>query len=166
MLTNNYHKLVRAQQFSNTIPAALRDSDGVSRDAYTSQSYFELPSSASALQAKYSTGSTPSFILGDGDAQPALTDYKLSGELITDVVATVAYNHANDGSSYSALITLTNNNDTAITIREIGIICAGYYAANMYKGFLCERSLLETPLTIEAGGVGQITYTIHMPFPA
>lgn len=58
-------------------------------------------------------------------------------------------------------MTITNNNETDITIGEVGIV---YQTGSSYS-VLFERTVLESPITIPAGGVGQVTYTIRMNYP-
>ena len=60
----------------------------------------------------------------------------------------------------SAVLTITNNNATDITIGEVGIVYQGSNTAA-----LLERTVLDSPITIPAGGVSQITYTIRMNYP-
>lgn len=105
---------------------------------------------------------TGGIILGDGNESVSFDDYKLSGNVIQNISATtiptVEYNE--NGFTLTTILTVTNSNETSITVSEIGLLApASPYAV------LIERSLLESPITIESGGVGQITYVINFTYP-
>lgn len=110
-------------------------------------------------------------IIGTGTTAPTFDDYALSGELISTFSATVSFSSAadNDGVTNTAVYTITNTGSTAFTIGEIGLFVNATNAATSTTGgkycVLVERSLLEVPVTIPAGGVGQVTYAIRMPYP-
>ena len=108
---------------------------------------------------------------GDGTTEPTIDDYTLSGEFITGITTSYTFDiSANDdgsGSAATVKYTITNNNEEAITISEIGIFTSIYWQSSSSTSskytsaaILAERTLLETPITIEPGGVGQIAYTI------
>lgn len=111
-------------------------------------------------------------VFGSGSTPPTIDDYTLSGDVITGI--TVSYTTENSVSddytsaTYSKTYTITNNNSEAITIGEIALVgeeCwQSQYSSNTryYHGFiLYERTVLEEPIVIPAGGVGQVTYTIR-----
>ena len=104
-------------------------------------------------------------VLGTGNEPPALSDYKLSGDIVTGFGSTVSFSGENAGdetySQGTAVMTITNNNETDITIGEVGIV----YQIGSRSSVLFERTVLESPITIPAGGVGQVTYTIRMNYP-
>lgn len=108
-------------------------------------------------------------IIGTGTTPPTLDDYYLSGDLITGFNFSYSSTIESDdnGSTITALYTITNSGDTAFTIGEIGLIANLYsssYSGSKYNGLL-ERTVLDTPVTIEPGGVGQVTYTITFTYP-
>lgn len=110
-------------------------------------------------------------VFGTGTTAPALDDYCLSGDLITTFAYTVAsftVDADDTGVTITALYTLTNTGDDAFTIGEVGLIASTYdnsnYKSANYKCLL-ERTVLDTPVTIAAGGVGQVTYTLKMNYP-
>ena len=107
--------------------------------------------------------------IGTGTTPPTINDYCFSGDLITDFTysCSLTKNSDENGSSITALYTITNTGDTAFTIGEIGLTASlgnNNYSDIQYIGLL-ERTVLETPVTIEPGGVGQVTYTIRMNYP-
>ena len=102
-------------------------------------------------------------IFGTGNATPTIDDTTLSGNLVSGFSynSSVSAKRGGDGVTITALYTVINNNEEAITISEVALI-ANLYNNNtqaMYKGLL-DRTVLDTPVTIPAGGVGQVVYTI------
>lgn len=112
-------------------------------------------------------------LFGSGNTPPTIDDYRLEGTIATNCTYSVLNegSYASDGSHgvYTRSYTITNNNDTEITIGEIGFFIEEIHktAYRKYTSYpiLCERTALEAPITIPAGGVGQITYTIKMEYP-
>lgn len=118
-------------------------------------------------------------VLGTGTTEPTIDDYTLSGDAITTISSNYTVENSIDedemGATRTAMYTITNTGDDSITIGEIGIFVerrwqskttTGTSPRPYHHGFvMIERSLLETPITIPAGGVGQITYTIRMNYP-
>lgn len=106
-------------------------------------------------------------VLGDGSDEPKIDDYKLSGNIITGISSTVSRNVSTDGDDaiISSVFTVTNNNSNDITISEVaycGNVCG---ISTGGAAGLFERTVLESPITIPAGGVGQVTYTIRIKHP-
>lgn len=104
-------------------------------------------------------------IIGTGDTPPTIDDYCLSGDIITDFSysATATQTIDDNQASIRVLYTITNSGSDAFTIREIALKCGN---TNGTSGqCLVERTVLDTPVTIEPGGVGQITYTITFTYP-
>ena len=100
-------------------------------------------------------------IFGDGDTPPTVDDYKLSGNVITGLTGscTQTCEHDDEQRSVTSVWTLTNNNENDVTIRECAILVGFNYQT------IIERSVLDTPVTIPAGGIGQVTYTVTFVFP-
>ena len=108
-------------------------------------------------------------IIGTGTVPPTMDDYCLSGTLITTFTATGAVTKGSDdlGEYLTALYTITNTGTEDFTIGEIGLIGAGHSGSSSAANvkMLLERTVLDEPVTIPAGGVGQVTYTIRMNYP-
>lgn len=112
-------------------------------------------------------------VFGSGNAPATIDDYKLSGDPISGITNsyTKESTFAENGSlgDISIVYTITNNNETDITIGEIGYFTENYVQmANgkmRHVAYLWERTALESPITIPAGGVGQVEYTIRMNYP-
>lgn len=108
--------------------------------------------------------------LGTGTTPPTINDYCLSGDAITTFTYSTTMDTTGDenGMTFSASYTITNTGDSAFTIGEVALMgssaSSSSYNTAKYK-ILYERTVLDTPLTIEAGGVGQLTYTIRLNFP-
>lgn len=114
---------------------------------------------------------------GDGSVAPTVDDITLSGNYVSGISSsntTTSIKHIADenGVSSTCLYTITNNTDAPMTIGEIGMFAFfkanssdGYYYNSKCIPYLIERTALEMPITIPAGGVGQVTYTIRMNYP-
>lgn len=109
---------------------------------------------------------TAGVMFGDGTAA-AKEDYWLSGNTISgiSVSSSETVENSEDGCTKTRVYTIVNNNDTDITIREVGY--QGHVPTDAYNNYvaLLEHTILDSPITIPAGGVGQVTYTIRMNYP-
>ena len=114
-----------------------------------------------------STASDGGVILGTGTTTPTLNDYCLSGDMITTFTYSknVTVTSDESGVTITALYTITNTGSSAFTIGEIGLIAASYNKPAPGYKCLVERTVLDTPVTIPAGGVGQVVYTITFNYP-
>lgn len=117
-------------------------------------------------KASYTGGSnkTPYIVFGTGNEPPTLSDIKLSGSVVSGITVTHTFSgtRADDGTNeITGIFTIANGNTTDITIGEVGVVYYDGKAAVLY-----ERTVLDNPVTIAAGGVGQVTYTIRMSLPA
>lgn len=97
-------------------------------------------------------------VFGDGTDEVTFDDLTMSGNIITGITATctATATHDDDGVTIEASYTITNNNSNDITISEIGRIT--------YL-MLIERTLLDTPVTIPGGAIGQVKYRTRFDFP-
>ena len=100
-------------------------------------------------------------IFGDGNTPPTENDYFLSGNAInTLTVACGVTTSEEDGKIVvTGTFTITNISDADITIREVGTFGCGYNG-NSPIAILIDREVLDTPLAIPAGGIGQVVYKI------
>lgn len=109
-------------------------------------------------------------VIGTGTTQPTFDDYDLSGSIIktfTSTVTSTSKTVEEAGITISTTWTITNTSDAAFTIGEVAYF-GGYKSAKNYTtvtAMCIERTALEEPVTIEAGGVGQLTYTIRLKYP-
>lgn len=187
MFTRNWYKAMLAQMYNN---AAITGTDCLggtfkfvsgSAGGYTAnngvytntQLFLTGGSSTSSLSdnkyianlAQVRTSLTPGGVyFGTGDKEPTFDDYAISGEIISTIAASanVVATPDDDGCTFVSTYTVTNNGSAPVTIKEVCL----YYRAPSEGLFLVERTLLDTPVTIDAdGGVGQVTYTIRFNYP-
>lgn len=174
MFTKNFDKIILSaisQKNINSINV-LGNSTSIRSNANSLQigysSYSVYHPAMNRVNTSYN--SYGGVIFGTGTTSPTRDDYCLSGDIITTISTSSigGFTKDDDGLTGEYTYTVTNTGSSDITIGEIGLITSTYsntsYTAAEYK-FLVERTVLETPITIPAGGVGQITYTIRMNFP-
>lgn len=111
---------------------------------------------------------------GDGTVAPTVEDVKLSGTQhtwITSSNTTYELTYGADGEDLVVTVVYTINNTSGadVTISEVGFFgCTRFYPSSSssarYIPVLLERTLLETPITIPADGVGKVTYTIRRSY--
>lgn len=131
----------------------------------SSSNYQYIPS---MYQPRTSYTAGGGVVFGDGTTPPTLDDYCLSGNLITAVTPSVSVTKTDDddGVTLVGVYTLVNTGDTDVTVGEVALMCnlCNSNTTAEIKGFI-ERTVLDSPVTIPAGGVGQITYTIKLVYP-
>ena len=162
MLLRNYYRALSYFMTKNSNAEPIVNPTGAVSSSTISGSYaIDLQRAMQTVAKSYGNDCV---VFGDGDAAVTIHDYKLSGNTL-NVVGTVAssYVYDADGVSVTNIYTLTNGSDEAITIKEMGI-CTNIRSS--YSSYaLMDRTLLDTPVTIAAGDVGQVTYTIRMNYP-
>lgn len=106
-------------------------------------------------------------VFGTGNTPPTLDDYKLGGDLITTISAAVVTTKSADetGCEVTTVYTLNNYGSAYITIGEVATVVT-YAKAGEENKIMIERTVLDSPVTITAGGVGQVTYTTKLITPA
>lgn len=106
-------------------------------------------------------------ILGDGDTPPTSDDYKLAGNIISGYTysSTLKRVVSDTAVTAKAVYTITNTGSAEITIKEIGLIGFTTSGGAAASAVLFDRTVLDTPVTIPAGGVGQVEYTITFNLP-
>lgn len=113
-------------------------------------------------------------VFGTGNTPPTTEDITLSGEPVNGFTSSMVVSEIY-GDNYievTGTYTITNNNDNEITIGEVALFgqissqLQQYYDTYNYYPIMFERTALENPITIPAGGVGQITYTVRTNLPA
>lgn len=174
MITKNFYVLVAAgiTYDSERKSFPIKGWAGSNSAYYSWSNYGPEITIKSAMQtvatsAPRETVAFTKVMFGTGDTPPTINDYNLSGELITGLVATkVTTNYINsDSFSISTLYTLTNTGTEAVTIKEVGLGQSFKYHGNSDNSCLIERTVLDTPVTIPAGGIGQVEYTITLTYP-
>lgn len=175
MLTNNYKKMAlgfvlgSGDSTYNRFQQQVVDINGTSFLSYCPPStYMSYNTLGEALRTPKNSVSNQSCCFGDGNATPTADDYKLSGNIIQNLsfTKTMSYTQEDDGVRMTAVYRITNNNSTPVTISEVGLFGCGFTNLNgVVKNLLLERSLLDYPVTIEAGGFGDVTYEVKAYYP-
>lgn len=178
MLTNNWYKILGAAMayVSNTVKFTAYDgtaTNTISNSYAVSSLKFGDNSSSTPYLGNVLTAlpqsNSAGVIFGNGDTPPTLEDYKLSGDIVSGFTCSAAISKAStdNGISITARYTITNTSSSEIVIKEIGVvskIMSSNYSGLKYIGLL-DRTVLDTPVTIPAGGVGQVEYTITFNYP-
>lgn len=174
MITKNYYRYL-AYLFSNN--SAIKVKNYFGNDISTSSRHVDTVGwgidtegswGASMGYIRNTLTSNPGVILGDGDTPPTSDDYKLAGNLVSGFTysKTLKQVASDTAVTVKAVYTITNTNSTAITIKEIGLIGAPTTSPSASTSkTLFDRTVLDTPVTIPAGGVGQVEYTITFNLP-
>ena len=170
MVTKNFYKMLTAMMTNlQDLTATSFNGSTVTMNEYAWESRFEWITLLSKLQT--SANSSNGVVLGDGDTPPTFEDYSLAGNTISNFTFTASMSTLktdDSGATIRALYTITNNNSVEITIKELCLIvnATQYSGANDASNkIVLERTVLDTPVTIPAGGIGQVEYTITFNLP-
>ena len=162
MVTKNWYAFFRSNTFKKVIEKSAVSLSGIEINsgymtAFPEHMFFRHTS------ATFSN--TNGICLGSGTTPATVNDYNLESRITSGLSASVAQsNDENNDPVY--IIAITNTSNEAITIAEVGMIGQLYQGTNNSSTMvLYERTVLDTPITIEAGGIGQVTYTIRMNYP-
>ena len=168
MVTKNWYTVFKAQMAQTTILNGLRDTSGTTYNAGygTSTSYIYLDTIVpKAGNLNWSRGST-GVVLGSGSTPPTMDDYTLEEMIESGLSGSVTNTAVDENNNVTKTYTITNTSDKDIIIAEIGIHGWAYTQQNKSSiAILIDRTLLEQPITIPAGGVGIVTYTLGMNIP-
>lgn len=159
MILKNFSKALSAYFGGANLSAKIVTVTGGKINATTAMySTLQLGSFMRSVSATYNSGT----VFGDGDTPVKSDDYCLSGNVITGITGSAvrANEDDEDSSTVSVVYTIANNNTDEVVIKEVAV-CINYQGYN----FLMERTVLDSPITIPAGGVGQVTYSIRFNYP-
>lgn len=109
-------------------------------------------------------------ILGTGDTPVASTDYWLENYISADIV-TMTNESVNtfwddSGKTIMGMYTLTNNTDSDVVIKEVGLVCwpdgrnIGDSTQYVWR-ILVDRTVLQNPITVPANGTARMVYAIQ-----
>ena len=175
MVTKNWYTQVKTHMAMTTIPNSIKNLDGsLYTSGYANNNYGAT--AVAAMMFQYSTVTlthasnsiqSRGICLGSGTTAATIDDYMLENPISSGLSAMVTKVY-DDEYNRTWVITLTNTSSDDITIGEIGYAGEAFYAASgSYSTYaLYDRTVLDSPITIPAGGVGQINYTIRFQFPA
>lgn len=109
---------------------------------------------------------TYGIMIGSGGTPATLDDYKLEALITSGLSVSVSVTSDDDNDGVYKL-TITNTSGVDVTIKEIGMALKLYTGSNstVSANFLVERTVLDNPITIPAGGIGLIDYAIKLPIP-
>lgn len=159
MFLKNYYTAIRTLFTGLAIHCTSQSGSGYS--VLSSEGY-KLLRICDALSAVSNGTTGNAIVVGSGTTPPSVTDYKLESQLTT-VSGTASYQRVTVGATdtFTAVATITNTGSESITISEVGLQLQS--TGSWY--FMVERTLLESPITIAPGGIGQVTYTICVNYP-
>lgn len=175
MFTKNYYRALAAYlcKTSVTIVSANRNEYTIPSNGYPERLFRFMNDDGNypslkrfnKYEKESSSYSYYGVVFGNGTAPATLDDYQLAGDHFQtyDAFASITSNSTEDYTEIVATYTITNTGTSEFTISEIGLTSC-YNSYN--EGTLVERTLLDTPVTIPAGGVGQVIYTIRTNYPA
>lgn len=175
MITKNWYKMIATLILGKkgvSWSADILNTDGVSKPHYfnTSNSYFydtySFEQMLSTIKTSYTDGLGVCF--GTGNTPATLDDYKLSGDIITTLSGPCAISRGidADGAYITARYTLNNNGNSSVTVSEIAALTYIWTTNSSNRAYpMIDRTVLDTPVTIPAGGVGQVVYTITFNYP-
>ena len=142
-------------------PAGLESS--TSSGIYSGSVYY-VTNGTNVFYGNNSTTNLPTagVIFGDGNIEPAVTDYDLSGNQFTDFTADTAVtcNISNGKILITGTYNITNTGASPFTIKEIGVLLPVSFTG--VARWLFSRDLLATPVTIQPGDTGVVTYKIEI----
>lgn len=157
MITRNWYILAKNQIYNYLFENRITTTAGTASE-------ISLSSNNNSTVAFYSTssavqlGNGSGIVVGAGNTPPTINDYKLENQITNGITSSIGF------SENGRVITITNTSADNITIKEIGFVGSAYKSSSGYS-CLIDRTLLETPLTIPAGGVGIITYNLSLQVP-
>lgn len=171
MVLRNWYNVMKAHMAKGTISQGFTGLNGTKRDAFYRDSVYQMLGTFTlrpldGFKLTTASGSNPMsyYMVGSGTTPATFDDYKLENTITSGLTCTTAViMDANNDAIHKFTFTNISNND--ITIGEIGIIGSAYYSGSNHTSVLVERTVLDSPLTIPAGGIGTIDYSIKIPIP-
>lgn len=172
MVTKNWYSVMKAYRAQMTLSGAVRDIYGTTRDV-SYYSYTDViptltirPNKGLFLTSDSSSSSYAWIVVGSGTTPATVDDYKMQSQITSGLSATQEISVDEDNNPICKL-TLTNASSEDITIGEVGIIgpCVRTNSTSYKQLVLLERTVLDNPITIPAGGFGVIDYCIKIPIP-
>lgn len=172
MFLNNYYEMLRLYSFGGTI--SFKNITGGSRTDVTNATYRQVYNSKLSPYDIMKNGMRTTdvgIVLGNGTAEVTKDDYKLSGTTFTtsNLSATTVVSVDTDSNGITtatAVMTITAVSD--VTISEVGLVGYIYNGSTngTYNYVLFDRTLLDSPVSLAAGEVGQVIYKVSYTPPA
>lgn len=169
MFTRNWYNAIAAMTTGESISNGFRGYTGSLRNCHYGQTYtitnlrnsLITPTVDTAHQnfgVRFGSGSTPATI-----DDIALESVITSGLTISASVGTQVVD--DNGITMPWIYTITNSSAKDITIAEIGLWGYINHGTSAMENALLERTVLDEPVTIPAGGIGMVTYSIRYKYP-
>ncbi len=178
MITKNYETLLASVLLSNSViygHLPIISVDGLARFMTgTVCDQYSFPCAKNATPTTNAAGSGIS--VGSGDTAATKDDINLQQTITSGISLSLSATTAScevPGTPYVEFtITVTNTGSGPITIREVGykqsIKAASYPGSTSVDTalvYLLDRTVLETPVTIQAGDAGVIKYRLQVTAP-
>lgn len=166
MLTINFHKAAASDLIGLPISAVkLTDYTGAEKTTpyCLTRNISDCFSSAGYTSSLAQSG----IAFGDGEGIPTPEDYTLFGNIITNLSVTKQSESITNGVKKT--LTITNNNESSVTIKEVGWFKYFTSGANpgsssstgiAIAGIMLDHTMLDEPVVIPAGDIGVVVYTI------
>lgn len=147
MVTNNLKKVIAGMLYNN----ANTEVTHIDGTTYSYSAYRLMP-----YQYDTSLSDRCGYIaVGSGNTAPTANDYSLESEVTGLSNTGIFSNNGVNGLTISATITnITSNN---VTIKEYGLY--GYQSSDS-KWTMLTRTVLDNPITLEAGEIATITINL------
>lgn len=164
MVTRNWYNAFKAFNGQKVITEGLKDTSGVVRNA--GYPYNSPPLTFSFISTNYSKSeSSTGIALGSGITPATVYDYKLESMITSGLSVSISRSNDED-NNIVFIFTITNTSASDITIGEVGVIQSSNTSAGGGTAYvMTERTVLDSPIAIPAGGIGQVTYTIRLNYP-
>lgn len=160
MLTRNWYNQMRSTISKTLIPGGLTNLSGVVYDS----GYYSNIYSWADFGYQVTVGQNPGIQIGSGTTPATIDDYKLEAPIALSGGSSTVVCSTDESGNPVRIYTITNGSSDSISINEIGWTCTSYFRNNTSsQTCLFDRTVLPQTVTIPAGGVGQIKYTITLP---
>jgi hypothetical protein len=165
MLLNNFKTLINNRITSSNNLSYTTMGNIVSNSSSSSVLYSTGTSNHSVDYTTPNTSNylgglqTPQLIVGTGATTPTLADYKLANYIY---VPTTSGTQTNSNAHLTTVQTFQNIGSSSVTINEVGLIIRSDDNNNDYPQVLLTRSVLTTPVTIDAGASKTFTVDIDI----
>lgn len=169
MLTNNFYSVLAQNMVGERKSNSIKNTSGslttIGNAAGGYMPFFisgqNYKVNLSSVKDNYNN-SQGGVVFGDGDTPATAEDYKLAGNIITGITANANLTRSiNNGvAQIVAIYTITASSE--VTIKEI----AAFAQSGNDGAYIVDRTVLDEPVTIPAGGIGQVVYTITFNYPA
>lgn len=163
MVLRNWYNAVKAFRAGVVIPRGLNGASDMGY--YHSGNYWSTLSTLRYSSVIWDTNNS-GILLGKGTTKATIDDVRLDSQITTGLSVSVSTS-VDDNYDRVLSLLVTNNSSEPITIGEIGMQGWVYTGNNTTSSAYClvERTVLDNPVTIPAGGIGQVTYTIRFNYP-